>query len=96
MIWAGRRVLTKIFELDQDLGEYLCHSIHELIHELIHLCIAHALLTTTEVEGIFKIFGVVGTELKREGEEEYWLLRLYVVSCCEVDVDYSHLSRWGE
>jgi hypothetical protein len=62
--------------LDEDFGEYLCHSIHKFVHEFIHFFIAYALLATAKVEGIFKVFGVIGTELKRE--EWRWLLRYEV------------------
>ena len=59
------RVRTEIFELDEDFGEYFCHGSHKLVHERIHLFVADALLATTEVEGIFQIFGVVRAELRR-------------------------------
>jgi hypothetical protein len=69
----GGRIRTEVFELDEDFGEHLCHSIHEFVHEFIHFFIAYALLATAKVEGILEVFGVIGTELKRE--EWHWLLR---------------------
>jgi hypothetical protein len=75
--------------LDEDFGEYLCHSIHEFVHEFIHFFIAYALLATAKVEGIFKVFGVIGTELKRE--EWHWLLRYEVWWSGN-----SRLGKWGE
>ena len=55
----------KVFKLDKDLGENISHGLHEFVHEGIHFSISDPLLSKTEIERIFQVLGIVGTELAR-------------------------------